>query len=144
MLIKLLRAIFGNDEEPTPPKWYRERPLRIGIGKYKVVVLKRKPMWLSTVMWALRNPAHNLTWKIIGVNGRGSWLRTGTDAAHSFALKGGWQKCRIHYTTFHGKVWTLPYISYINRWFRFRAGWGDKGNFTLLSIRSTRKDNITW
>jgi hypothetical protein len=125
MIKRRLWKIFGNDEDWPPEQWYYDRH-------------SGKPDWVVKGMWLLRNPLHNLTWHVIGVHGK-VWSRVGIDPSHSYARAGGWQWCVIKY-----KYWRLPYISYINRRFRFRIGWGDAGNFTPLSIRRTRKDIITW
>jgi hypothetical protein len=116
----LLWRIFGNDEDP--------KPLPFVLDKWPV-----KFYW-----FVMRNPLHNFTWHMIGVNGK-DWERIGIDPLHSYARAGGWQWCVIKY-----KWLKLPYFSYINRWFRFRWGWGDAGNFTFGSFRGTKPEHITW
>lgn len=85
--------------------------------------------WRTALRWWLRNPAHNLTFYVIGVAHldrvvEGPWA----PAIHN--PDGGWLRCRTHVVR-GGRPRVYPFVSYDGKRLRFYAGWRPGGAFGL-------------
>ncbi len=98
---------LGNADDPSPPAWYRSGQKGRG------------------TLWQLRNPLHNFTFYVIGVNDK-QFVRRGRAPADVFHPDGGWNIAVIQ------AGWLrLPFASYEGRHVRFYALWRENGNFGL-------------
>ncbi len=102
---------FGNDDDPTPPEWYRPGEA------------------FRETLWYFRNPLHNFTFYVIGARQHSNddaFVRCGDYPADVFAPVQGWNFAVIKY-----KGLRLPFVSYWNKDFKFYLGWRERGNFGM-------------
>jgi hypothetical protein len=98
---------FGNADDPVPPDWYRPGQQMRG------------------TLWQLRNPLHNFTFYVIGVNDK-DFVRRGKRPGKVFPEEGGWNWAVIE------RGWLrLPFVAYQGKHVRWYALWREKGNFGL-------------
>jgi hypothetical protein len=98
---------IGNADDPVPPKSYRP-------GKRR-----RK------LTWSLRNPFHNFTFYVIGIEDK-AFLRRGRYADRVENPNGGWNWAVCHYRWLR-----LPFVDYHRGRFEFYFGWRNGGNFGM-------------
>jgi hypothetical protein len=113
----LLWAVFGNEDDGP-----------IGDLAWNP---NQDDTWKRRVGWWFRNPAHNLTFYVIGVAHRET-TRTGRYPTDVFTPAGGWNWAVTRYRWLR-----LPFVSY-SGWVRFYAGWRERGNFGLKLTRGRR------
>ncbi len=116
-------ALFGNDDDG----YWGDDPWRQG---------RPKTFWLA-VQWWFRNPAHNLTWYVIGFADRRR-LVSGRWVPRIHKPGGGFLWC-------YSRVWLggrwrlfLPFVSYLSPHCRVYLGWRTGGAFGIkvnLSIK---------
>ncbi len=97
----------GNADDPAPPKSYRP-------GKRT-----RK------FTWYLRNPFHNFTFYVIGIEDK-VFLRVGRYADRVANPNGGWNWAVCRYQWLR-----LPFVDYHRGRFEFYFGWRNGGNFGM-------------
>lgn len=103
----LFWRIWGNDEDPIPPRWYRQSA----------------DVWFRTFAWYLRNSHHNLQWHVIGIHGL-PFTRTGDHPTQIWNPDGGWNFAVIRY----GRLF-LPFVSYRGEKVEWYIGWRESGAF---------------
>jgi hypothetical protein len=103
-------AFFGNEDDPL---W----------GDAAFNPEQKDTLWWRAKWW-FRNPAHNLTFYVIGVAHR-EITRSGKYPNDVFNPEGGWNWAVTSY-----KWARLPFVSYAGR-VKFYAGWRERGNFGL-------------
>jgi len=118
--MSFLWSIFGNDEEPFPPDWYKG--------------YKWFPFWLRFQWLFIRNPLHNLTWHRWGfVDERDKWFASGPYSKHVWDPNGGWNK--ITWSNIEtGK--TKTFRSYRGKYIEFYWGPREKGNYGVAFRRA--------
>jgi len=140
-------ARFTVHMEPrrTPPPWYKKiNPLWALFGNvddgywgdpnWMAKRSGKRSLWEAWVWWT-RNPAHNLTWYVIGVADRerlmvGRW-------SPKFHRPGGglltaWTDVRVF------GIWiSLPFVSYLSPHAKTYIGWRPSGAFGI-------KVNLSW
>ena len=103
LISRIAWALFGNDDDGPAPDFYRPSP------------------WVIALCWWFRNPAHNLTFYVIGFKGRARGYRGfNTDAIGRGV---GWTE-RDDGKRFPFLVWNSA------RWMRC-AGWRPSGAFEI-------------
>lgn len=113
MIKKILWFIFGNNDEPQAPDWYRPE----------------WPRWRRQLYWLLfRNPLHNFTFYVIGIADR-RFSRLGDFPNDVFSPAGGWNICMIYYPSWQGYWLRLPFASYQGKHLKAYIGWRERGNF---------------
>jgi hypothetical protein len=98
---------FENADEPLPPDWYQpDDPHRV-------------------LKWRFRNPFHNFTHYVIGVEDK-EFSRSGKFPERNSDPRGGWNFAI-------GRRWLapLPFVSYERSWCTFYFGWREHGSFGL-------------
>lgn len=127
---KILWAIFGNDDDWPPPKWYRPE----------------LPDWRRRAGWLLwRNPLHNFSFYVIGIAGSPHEIKTGDGVVYVVRIANGYKKWGrftrdvfnpnggwnyiVHYKK--RRFFGLPFRSYNGRYIKCYAGWRELGNFGL-------------
>lgn len=98
---------LGNADDPVPPKTYRPG--------------KRTRM----LTWYLRNPLHNFTFYVIGIEDK-VHIRLGRYADRTDNPNGGWNWAVCRYQWLQ-----LPFIDYHRGRFEFYIGWRNGGNFGM-------------
>lgn len=119
-----ISALFGNADDGL---W--------GDAKWRASRGGRRTLWEAWVWWT-RNPAHNLTWYVIGVADRDRIVcgRHG-DAFHPPG--GGPLICWTRVTVM-GLPVCLPFVSYLSVHVKAYAGWRPSGAFGLKLNISAR------
>lgn len=114
MLKRLIWAIFGNDDDPTPPADY----------------MPEWPEWRRRLYWlAFRNPLHNFTFFVIGLADkpfeRVAVYPKGASGLLVFRPEGGWYVAVLKY-----KWLRLPFVSYQGKGLvkKMYIGWRERGN----------------
>ncbi|MFT4172833.1 MAG: hypothetical protein QM639_09765 [Rhodocyclaceae bacterium] len=107
--INLWWAIFGNEDDGYAPPGFEVA----------------RPQWQRAVLWWLRNPAHNLTFYVLGVVDRDRWIE-GEHGTDVHAPGGGWLTC----VTRVGRL-ALPFVSYQSAHIKAYAGWRPAGAFGI-------------
>jgi len=115
---------FGNADDPEPPENYRK-------GKC-----------CRQFMWRMRNPCHNFTFFILGIEDK-PHVRTGKYPGKVANPNGGWNWAVCKY-----KRLRLPFVDYKRGRFEFYCGWRNGGNFGMkLNFRQGKpkkaKENLT-
>jgi hypothetical protein len=112
---------FGNADEPLPPEWYR---------------LDEK---LRVLKWRLRNPLHNFTHYVIGVEDK-TFSRSGKFPERNSDPRGGWNIAMGRRV-----LVPLPFVSCERSWCTFYFGWRNHGAFGLKLAfhRQTKPDSKT-
>jgi len=121
MIKDYLWSIFGNDEEPFPPDWYKRDNAWF-------------PFWYRFQWLFIRNPLHNLAWHIIGFVGElDSWYPIGDYKDDVWNPKGGWNKI----TWFNKKTNKKKiFRSYRGKYIEFYFGPRERGNYGVALRRA--------
>jgi len=98
---------FGNEDDPTPPGWYRPDDN------------------LRTTKWYFRNPLHNFNFYVIGVSDK-HFYRSGQFPGRNSDPRGGWD-----FAVARRHILLLPFVSYDRDWCNFYFGWRERGNFGI-------------
>lgn len=98
---------LGNANDPVPPENYR-------VGKC-----------CRQFTWRLRNPCHNFTFYVIGIEDK-PHTRVGRFPSKTTNPNGGWNWAVSRY-----KRLRLPFVDYKRRRFEFYCGWRSGGNFGM-------------
>jgi hypothetical protein len=98
---------FGNADEPAPPAWYRPA------DKHRLL------------KWRFRNPLHNFTHYVIGVEDK-KFSRSGKYPERNSDPRGGW-----NFAIGRRCLAPLPFVSYDRSWCTFYFGWREQGAFGL-------------
>lgn len=98
---------FGNADDPVPPENYRK-------GKC-----------CRQFMWHMRNPCHNFTFYVMGIEDK-AHVRVGKYPAKVANPNGGWNWAVCQY-----KRLRLPFVDYQRGRFEFYCGWRNGGNFGM-------------
>ena len=106
---------FGNADDPVPPENYRK-------GKC-----------CRKFMWRMRNPCHNFTFYVMGIEDK-AHVRIGKYPAKVANPNGGWNWAVCKY-----KRLRLPFVDYKRGRFEFYCGWRNGGNFGMKLNFSQRK-----
>ena len=89
---------------------------------------------MRKLTWSLRNPGHNFTFYVIGIEDK-VFLRVGRYADRVANPNGGWNWAVCHYRWLR-----LPFIDYHSGRFEFYFGWRNGGNFGMkLNFAQHRK-----
>lgn len=98
---------FGNEDDPTPPAWYKPDDKR------------------RNTKWYFRNPLHNFNFYVIGVADK-KFHRSGKFPERNSDPRGGWD-----FAVTRRHILLLPYFSYDRDWCDFYLGWRERGNFGI-------------